>query len=161
MIMPFIVIVPGIAALALSRMAIGYALPMKDGGADYDHVLTSLMAQFYPIGMLGLGLTGLMASFMSGMAGNVTAFNTVWTYDIYQSHIHPNAPDHHYLMVGRADDSRRRGAFDRRRVPRAALQQHHGRAATGLRVRQRAAVRDLPARDVLEARDRPRRRSSD
>src|SRR5439155_6494425 len=52
-------------------------------------------------GMLGVGLTGLMASFMSGMAGNVTAFNAVWTYDIYQSYIRPGAPDHHYLMVGR------------------------------------------------------------
>jgi SSS family solute:Na+ symporter len=52
--------------------------------------------------MLGVGLTGLMASFMSGMAGNVTAFNTVWTYDIYQSLIKKNAPDKHYLNVGRA-----------------------------------------------------------
>src|SRR5947208_2322820 len=52
--------------------------------------------------MLGIGLTGLMASFMSEMAGNVTAFNTVWTYAIYPTHIHPNAPDRHYLMVGRA-----------------------------------------------------------
>ena len=51
--------------------------------------------------MLGVGLTGLMASFMSGMAGNVTAFNTVFTYDIYQSYIRPDAPDHHYLTVGR------------------------------------------------------------
>ena len=51
--------------------------------------------------MLGVGLTGLMASFMSGMAGNVTAFNTVWTYDIYQSYIRKGAPDSHYLMVGR------------------------------------------------------------
>jgi SSS family solute:Na+ symporter len=101
MLMPFIVIVPGIAALALSKMAIGYALPMKNGGYDYDQVLTTLMAQFYPAGMLGIGLTGLMASFMSGMAGNVTAFNTVFTYDIYQSYIHPNAPDRHYLTVGR------------------------------------------------------------
>ena len=74
-------------------MAIGYALPVKNGGYDYDQVLTTLMAQFYPAGMLGIGLTGLMASFMSGMAGNVTAFNTVFTYDIYQSYIHPNAPD--------------------------------------------------------------------
>ncbi len=57
---------------------------MKNGGPDYDQVLTTLMAQFYPAGMLGVGLTGLMASFMSGMAGNVTAFNTVFTYDIYQ-----------------------------------------------------------------------------
>ena len=101
MIMPFIVIVPGIAALALSRMASGYTLPMKAGGPDYDQVLTTLMAKFYPAGMLGVGLTGLMASFMSGMAGNVTAFNTVFTYDLYQSHIRPGAPDSHYLTVGR------------------------------------------------------------
>ncbi len=101
MIMPFIVIVPGIAALALSKMAVGYSLPMKNGGYDYDQALTTLMAKFYPAGMLGVGITGLMASFMSGMAGNVTAFNTVWTYDIYQSYIRPGAPDRHYLTVGR------------------------------------------------------------
>jgi solute:Na+ symporter, SSS family len=102
MIMPFIVIVPGVAALALSKMALGYALPLKpDGGPDYDQAMTTLMAQFYPSGMLGLGLTALMASFMSGMAGNVTAFNTVWTYDLYQGYIRKRAPDSHYLMVGR------------------------------------------------------------
>src|SRR6185312_16495919 len=66
-----------------------------------DLVLTTLMAKFYPAGMLGIGLTALMASFMSGMAGNVTAFNTVFTYDLYQSHIRKNAPDQHYLWVGR------------------------------------------------------------
>jgi SSS family solute:Na+ symporter len=102
MLMPFIVIVPGIAALALSHMALGYSIPLKPGGGpDYDQTLTTLMAQFYPSGMLGLGLTALMASFMSGMAGNVTAFNTVWTYDLYQGHIRRNAPDSHYLWVGR------------------------------------------------------------
>ena len=101
MFMPFIVIVPGIAALALTKMSAGYALPTKGSGYDYDQALTTLMAQFYPSGMLGVGLTALMASFMSGMAGNVTAFNTVWTYDIYQSYIHRGAPDHHYLTVGR------------------------------------------------------------
>ena len=101
MMIPFIVIVPGIAAVALSRMAVGYQLPMKESGPDYDQVLTTLMGQFYPAGMLGVGLTGLMASFMSGMAGNVTAFNTVWTYDIYQTYIRPGQPDHHYLTVGR------------------------------------------------------------
>jgi solute:Na+ symporter, SSS family len=101
MFMPFIVIVPGIAAVALMNMNIGYALPPKGAGYDYDQALTTLMAQFYPSGMLGVGLTALMASFMSGMAGNVTAFNTVWTYDIYQSYIRPNAPDSHYLTVGR------------------------------------------------------------
>jgi SSS family solute:Na+ symporter len=101
MMIPFIVIVPGIAAVALAKMGLGYSLPMKEGGPDYDQVLTTLMAQFYPSGMLGIGLTGLMASFMSGMAGNVTAFNTVWTYDIYQSYIRRGAPDAHYLRVGR------------------------------------------------------------
>ena len=102
MIMPFIVIVPGMAALALSKLAVGYAIPAKpDGGPDYDQVLTTLMAQFYPNGMLGVGLTALMASFMSGMAGNVTAFNTVFTYDLYQTHLKPGAPDSHYLRVGR------------------------------------------------------------
>ncbi|MSV29657.1 MAG: Na+/galactose cotransporter [Bryobacterales bacterium] len=101
MVFPFIVIVPGIAAMSLASMSSGYVLPVKGSGYDYDQVLTTLMAQFYPSGLLGLGLTALMASFMSGMAGNVTAFNTVWTYDIYQSYIRPGAPDKHYLTVGR------------------------------------------------------------
>ena len=101
MMMPFIVIVPGIAALALTHMNLHYALPVKGDSLDYDQTFTTLMAQFYPSGMLGVGLTALMASFMSGMAGNVTAFNTVWTYDIYQSYIRRGAPDAHYLLVGR------------------------------------------------------------
>jgi SSS family solute:Na+ symporter len=65
-------------------------------------VVPTMLAHFFPTGLLGLGLTALIASFMSGMAGNVTAFNTVWTYDIYQSYIRPNASDAHYLAVGRA-----------------------------------------------------------
>src|SRR5579872_3141055 len=101
MVIPFIVILPGIAAIALSHMSVGYSLPPKDGGLDYDQTLTTLMAQFYPSGLLGVGITALMASFMSGMAGNVTAFNTVFTYDIYQSYIRPKASDRHYLNVGR------------------------------------------------------------
>jgi SSS family solute:Na+ symporter len=101
MIMPFIVIVPGIAALALTKSGSAYSLPLKGNGYDYDQALTTLMAQFYPSGMLGVGLTALMASFMSGMAGNVTAFNTVFTYDIYQGYIRPKASDAHYLTVGR------------------------------------------------------------
>jgi SSS family solute:Na+ symporter len=68
---------------------------------DYDLVIPVLLLRYFPAGMLGLGLTALMASFMSGMAGNVTAFNTVWTYDIYQAYIRKTASDAHYLMVGR------------------------------------------------------------
>jgi SSS family solute:Na+ symporter len=101
MLIPFIVIVPGIAAMALMQMNVGYSLPPKGSGYDYDLTLTTLMASFYPSGLLGVGLTALMASFMSGMAGNITALNTVWTYDIYQGHIRKGAPDSHYLMVGR------------------------------------------------------------
>ncbi len=101
MFLPFIVIVPGIAAVALTKMGVGYDIPLKNGVPNYDLVLTTLMAKFYPSGLLGVGLTGLMASFMSGMAGNVTAFNTVWTYDLYQGHIRKSAPDSHYLWMGR------------------------------------------------------------
>ena len=101
-LMPFVVILPGIAAVALMNSQSGYTLPLKPGGGyDYDQVLTTLMAKFYPNGMLGIGLTALMASFMSGMAGNVTAFNTVFTYDLYQSYFRKHAPDSHYLWVGR------------------------------------------------------------
>ncbi len=104
MFIPFIVILPGLVALALTKMSgSGYALPMKESGVfDYDQAFPTLLAQFYPAGMLGVGITALMASFMSGMAGNVTAFNTVWTYDIYETHIRPGAGDAHYLHVGRA-----------------------------------------------------------
>ena len=101
MVMPFIVILPGIAAMALTKMNVGYSLPIKGAGYDYDLALTTTMVHFYPSGLLGLGLTALMASFMSGMAGNVTAFNTVFTYDLYQSYIRRNAPDDHYLRVAR------------------------------------------------------------
>jgi len=69
---------------------------------DYDLATPMMLVHYFPSGMLGLGLTALLASFMSGMAGNVTAFNTVWTYDIYQSYIKRGATDEHYLWMGRA-----------------------------------------------------------
>ncbi len=69
---------------------------------DYDLAIPNMLLHYFPTGILGLGLTALLASFMSGMAGNVTAFNTVWTYDIYQAYIYRNASDAHYLWMGRA-----------------------------------------------------------
>jgi SSS family solute:Na+ symporter len=68
---------------------------------DYDGVILSLVKRYCPTGLLGLALTALLASFMSGMAGNVTAFNTVWTYDLYQAYIAPNKSDDHYYWMGR------------------------------------------------------------
>lgn len=68
---------------------------------DYNMVIPNMLAFYFPTGILGLGLTALLASFMSGMAGNVTAFNTVWTYDIYRSYIRKGETDEHYLWMGR------------------------------------------------------------
>jgi len=68
---------------------------------NYDLAIPVMLLHFFPTGILGLGLTALLASFMSGMAGNVTAFNTVWTYDIYQAYIKKNESDEHYLWMGR------------------------------------------------------------
>jgi SSS family solute:Na+ symporter len=104
MFFPFLVILPGMIAIALTHQAgsSGFALPVKpEGGYDYDMAIPMMLGHYFPPGLLGLGLTALMASFMSGMAGNVTAFNTVWTYDIYQSYIKKDASDRHLLWMGR------------------------------------------------------------
>ena len=102
MFLPALVIIPGMIALALTNLG-ALELPLKEGSmaTDYDKVIPVMLVNYMPVGVLGLGLTALMASFMSGMAGNVSAFNTVFTYDIYQSYIVPNRPDSHYLKVGR------------------------------------------------------------
>ena len=101
--MPLIVIVPGIILLALQRQFSGFELPLNvNGQVDYNMTLPLLLSKLYPSGILGVGITALIASFMSGMAGNVTAFNTVFTFDIYQTHIKRNASEKHYLTVGKA-----------------------------------------------------------
>jgi SSS family solute:Na+ symporter len=119
MLFPFLVILPGMIALVLGAKSaaggVGQGLipaklaangaPLLDTAGrvvlDYDLATPMMLVNLFPEGMLGLGLTALLASFMSGMAGNVTAFNTVWTYDIYQSHIRRGASDGHYLWMGR------------------------------------------------------------
>jgi solute:Na+ symporter, SSS family len=102
MLFPLLVIVPGMIAIAL-HFHRGGLLPLgADGTPNYNLAVPVLLAHYLPSGLLGLGLTALMASFMSGMAGNVTAFNTVWTYDIYQSYIKPGQSDRHYLRMGHA-----------------------------------------------------------
>lgn len=100
--MPLIVILPGIVLLALQKQFPGFDLPKNEmGDVNYNMTLPLLLSKIYPNGILGVGITALIASFMSGMAGNVTAFNTVWTYDIYQSHIKRNASESHYLYIGK------------------------------------------------------------
>jgi len=108
MFIPFLIIVPGIVALVLMNTpGKGFSLPLNEAGQPiYDYTIIMLLKQYLPAGVLGLGITALLASFMSGMAGNVSAFNTVWTYDIYQSYIRPvtkdkATDDKHYLFVGR------------------------------------------------------------
>ena len=104
MLFPVLVILPGMIAIALTTQAgeTGFSLPAKaDGSLNYDMAIPMMLGHYFPSGILGLGLTALMASFMSGMAGNVTAFNTVWTYDIYQAYIKRDASDRHYLWMGR------------------------------------------------------------
>ena len=101
MLFPALVILPGMIAIALQQAG-GNIIPLaKDGSPDFNMTIPALLAKYLPTGLLGIGFTALMASFMSGMAGNVTAFNTVWTYDIYQSYIKPKESDGHYLWMGR------------------------------------------------------------
>jgi SSS family solute:Na+ symporter len=111
MLFPFLVVMPGLIALSVHggvvpfKMHEGTSTVMLDALGrpqfDYDLTVPTLLLRYFPTGMLGLGLTALLASFMSGMAGNVTAFNTVWTYDIYQAYVRRGASDAHYLRVGR------------------------------------------------------------
>jgi len=103
MLFPFLVILPGMVAIALVQDKHGgFDLPLNpDHTYNYNLVIPVMLGHYLPSGLLGLGFTALAAAFMSGMAGNVTAFNTVWTYDLYKSYIAPDKSDKHYLLMGR------------------------------------------------------------
>ena len=102
MLVPFIVILPGLLALAvLPQKLVGESAAIASGGHSYNEVLPLMLARYCGPGLLGLGITALIAGFMSGMAGNVSAFTTVWTYDIYRALINRNASDEHYVKMGR------------------------------------------------------------
>ena len=101
MAVPFIVILPGLLALAvLPEKLVGESQAIG-GLHSYNEVLPLMLARYCGPGLLGLGITALIAGFMSGMAGNVSAFATVWTYDIYRASINKDATDSHYVSVGR------------------------------------------------------------
>ncbi len=102
MALPFIVILAGLVAIALSNdPSSGFKLLQDGGQINYDSALPLLIARYYPSGLVGLGVTALLAGFMAGQAGNISAFNTVWTYDIYKSVLNKKASDKHLLWMGR------------------------------------------------------------
>jgi len=106
MAVPFIVILPGLLGLAVldspgQHLLLPEAEAVRTGGHSFNEVLPIMLARYCGPGLLGLGITALIAGFMSGMAGNVSAFATVWTYDIYRATFRKNATDAHYVSVGR------------------------------------------------------------
>jgi SSS family solute:Na+ symporter len=102
MMVPFIVILPGLLGLAeLPMKLVPESVATVTGAHSYNDVLPLMLARYCGPGLLGLGITALIAGFMSGMAGNVTAFTTVWTYDIYRPLINSKGTDHHYVKIGR------------------------------------------------------------
>jgi len=102
MCVPFIVILPGLLGWAVLPFRLtGEDVAVATGGHSYNEVLPLMMARYCGPGLLGLGVTALIAGFMSGMAGNVSAFATVWTYDIYGALLHRNASDQQYVRMGR------------------------------------------------------------
>ena len=110
MFVPFFVILPGLLALVLLKDSAGHLIQLYPDGSDmvvnhgmhsFNEVLPLMMVRYLGPGLLGLGITALIAGFMSGMAGNVSAFSTVWTYDIYGAYINKKASDAHYVLMGR------------------------------------------------------------
>jgi SSS family solute:Na+ symporter len=110
MFVPFFVILPGLLALVLLKDSAGHLIQLYPDGSDmvvnhgahsFNEVLPLMMVRYLGPGLLGLGITALVAGFMSGMAGNVSAFSTVWTYDIYGAYINKKASDSHYVSMGR------------------------------------------------------------
>jgi SSS family solute:Na+ symporter len=101
MAVPFIVILPGLLGLAVIPFHLVPESAAGPGQHSYNEVLPLMLARYCGPGLLGLGITALIAGFMSGMAGNVSAFATVWTYDLYRPFLRKGAPDRHYLSMGR------------------------------------------------------------
>ena len=101
MAVPLIVILPGLLGRAVLPMHLVAASAAQPGQFKYDDVLPLMLARYCGPGLLGLGITALVAGFMAGMAGNVSAFATVWTYDLYRPFLRKDAPDSHYVSMGR------------------------------------------------------------
>jgi SSS family solute:Na+ symporter len=100
MFVPFIVILPGMIA-AISVQEIADFKATGEGSVDYNQSILYLMRDLLPNGMLGLAISGLLASFMAGMAANISAFNTVFSYDLWQTYVVKDKEDSYYTAVGR------------------------------------------------------------
>src|SRR6267142_264694 len=101
MAVPLIVILPGLIGLAVLPEKLVPESALQPGQHSYNDVLPLMLARYCGPGLMGLGVTALVAGFMAGMAGNVSAFATVWTYDIYRPFLRKTATDHHYVSMGR------------------------------------------------------------
>ncbi|MFG2048033.1 sodium:solute symporter family protein [Micromonospora sp. NPDC048935] len=96
LLIPLVTVIPGLVALVTVK-----GLGAESGDLQYNNAIPLLMRDLLPNGVLGVAVTGLLASFMAGMAANVSGFNTVFTYDIWQAYIRRDRPDDHYVRVGR------------------------------------------------------------
>ena len=92
LIFPLLVVVPGLAASLLIK---------RQETSSFDYTLPSMMLRYYGPGMLGLGIAAILASLMSGLAANISAFSTLWTHDLYKTYLRPDRPDEHYVLIGR------------------------------------------------------------
>jgi SSS family solute:Na+ symporter len=101
MLIPFIVVVPGMTAAVLVNELAAFKAGDQSAGVDYNDALLLLMNELLPNGMLGVAIAGLLASFMAGMAANISAFNTVFSYDLWEQYVVKDRPDDYYLRVGR------------------------------------------------------------
>ena len=155
MMVPFIVILPGLLGLGLLDVKL---LPESEvastpGAFSYNDVLPLMMARYLGPGLLGLGITALIAGFMAGMAGNVSAFATVWTYDIYRAFIKKDASDAHYVSHGPLVHDHRHLREHRHGVPGDAVLEHHGLRPGPLQLLHRPPLRHGAAGHALEASD--------
>ena len=145
---PAITIIPGLVALVTVK-GLGGSSP----SLQYNDAIPLLVGKYLPEGMLGVAVAGLLAAFMAGVAANVTAFNTVVTYDIWQAYVQKDR-DSELLPALRPDrDVRRAADLDRHRVHRQGQLEHHELRPGPVLDLQRAPVRDVHHRHVLEAGD--------
>ena len=152
MCVPFIVILPGLLGLAvLPEHLMPEAQAVATGGHSYNEVLPIMLARYCGPGLLGLGITALIAGFMSGMAGNVSAFATVWTYDIYRAMFKQERHRRALRERGPLVHDSGRAGLHRHGLHGDEFRQHHGLRAGPVQLLHRAALRHRAARHVVEA----------